>query len=569
MPTVNLSALAGAGQQFFDNNGVPLSGGKLYSYAAGTTTPQTTYTSVSGATAHTNPIVLDSAGRVATGEIWLTAGQNYKFVLKTSTETTLATWDNITGIGGTGVATNAEFVTYDPPFTNAVATNVEAKLAQTVSVKDFGAVGNGVTDDTVAIQAAIDSGAKKIIGIAGNTYKITNTLNILSSSINLDFQNSTLFLNDATGLKSHIAVGNGVTQLNGTRLNNIIFTRSQVATGGYAVDLNFVGVTDVTGCRVFGDSKIFGGIKVIRGVIINIEDNYIQNCVSIGIYLEGTGTGANRTVDVSIRENRVEGGVFGLSTWDFVEGLFCRDNIFFNQSSTCAAINASTNANGLYSFKLQENDFDTAPNGLFVQNVNNVQITDNWFSNNSAKCLAIGLDVAGGVVADNQMYPAVLGIEMYGSYFTVTGNYIAGPGTGCFFKSTASNITFNNNLLQTDYGADVTENPASILIGCNSFVNLLGTITGTGGTGTIIEGNLGDPNRGNATNILVGASPFTYTSESRPSNISIIGGTVSGITVDGEPVSGASTTTVNITLPPRTSMVVTYSSIPTMTSLFL
>ena len=70
--TVNLSALAGAGQQFFDNNGNPLSGGKLYTYAAGTTTPKTTYTSITGLTAHTNPIVLDSAGRVATGEIWLT-----------------------------------------------------------------------------------------------------------------------------------------------------------------------------------------------------------------------------------------------------------------------------------------------------------------------------------------------------------------------------------------------------------------------------------------------------------------------------------------------------------------
>jgi hypothetical protein len=71
--SVNLSALAGAGQQFFDNNGVILSGGKLYSYVAGTTTPQATYTSASGSTPHTNPIILNSAGRVATGEIWLTA----------------------------------------------------------------------------------------------------------------------------------------------------------------------------------------------------------------------------------------------------------------------------------------------------------------------------------------------------------------------------------------------------------------------------------------------------------------------------------------------------------------
>jgi hypothetical protein len=107
--TVNLSSLAGAGAQFFDNNGVILSGGKLYSYAAGTTTPQTTYTSASGSTAHTNPIILNSAGRIATGEIWLTAGIDYKFVLSTSTDVILVTWDNIDGINDI----NASDITVD------------------------------------------------------------------------------------------------------------------------------------------------------------------------------------------------------------------------------------------------------------------------------------------------------------------------------------------------------------------------------------------------------------------------------------------------------------------------
>jgi hypothetical protein len=46
-----------------------------------------------------------------------------------------------------------------------------------VNVKDFGAVGDGVTDDTAAIQAALDSGAKKVILPSGN-YKITTTLNL-------------------------------------------------------------------------------------------------------------------------------------------------------------------------------------------------------------------------------------------------------------------------------------------------------------------------------------------------------------------------------------------------------
>lgn len=97
MPTVTLSIYAGVGAQLFDNNGDPLTGGKLYTYQAGTTTPLATYTSSSGGTAHANPIVLDAAGRVPGGEIWLDYTKKYKFVLQTSTGVTIATYDNVGG----------------------------------------------------------------------------------------------------------------------------------------------------------------------------------------------------------------------------------------------------------------------------------------------------------------------------------------------------------------------------------------------------------------------------------------------------------------------------------------
>jgi len=97
---LNLSPLGGAGWQFFDNNGVPLAGGLLYTYAAGTTTPLATYTTSSGSTANSNPIILDAAGRPA-NEIWLTAAA-YKLVLKTSTNVQLWSMDNITGLPSAG-----------------------------------------------------------------------------------------------------------------------------------------------------------------------------------------------------------------------------------------------------------------------------------------------------------------------------------------------------------------------------------------------------------------------------------------------------------------------------------
>ena len=80
--SVNLSPI-GNGQQFFDNNGVPLSGGLLYTYVAGSSTPLSSFTSSTGSTANTNPIVLDAAGRTP-NPVWLTYGSAYKLLLKDS-----------------------------------------------------------------------------------------------------------------------------------------------------------------------------------------------------------------------------------------------------------------------------------------------------------------------------------------------------------------------------------------------------------------------------------------------------------------------------------------------------
>lgn len=82
--------------QFIDANGNPLSGGKLYTYAAGTTTPLATYTTSAGNIANTNPVILDAAGRAS---VWLAAGM-YKFVLKDSNDVLSYTTDNIAGTYG-------------------------------------------------------------------------------------------------------------------------------------------------------------------------------------------------------------------------------------------------------------------------------------------------------------------------------------------------------------------------------------------------------------------------------------------------------------------------------------
>lgn len=103
---VNLSPVAGAAAQFFDNSGNVLTGGKLYTYDAGTTTPAPTYTTSSGVTAQPNPIILNAAGRVPdSGEIWLSDSVSYKFVLKDQNDVLIGTYDNLVGI-------NSNFVNF-------------------------------------------------------------------------------------------------------------------------------------------------------------------------------------------------------------------------------------------------------------------------------------------------------------------------------------------------------------------------------------------------------------------------------------------------------------------------
>ena len=260
---VNLSPVGGVAAQFFNNDGVPLAGGLIYTYAAGTSTLAATYTSANGGIAHSNPIVLDSAGRVPSGEIWLTDGVSYKFVLKDSSGILIATYDNIVGINSNFVAftnsqeiqtatagqtlftlttmqyspgtnslsvfvdgvnqygpgaqyayvetsstsvtfvsglhvgasvkfttsqlntsgsVDASEVSYTPPFTNSVTTNVEAKLSQYVTVEDFGAVGDGTTNDTTKIQNALDALTSGQTLVFDKNYKVTASLTITNKS---------------------------------------------------------------------------------------------------------------------------------------------------------------------------------------------------------------------------------------------------------------------------------------------------------------------------------------------------------------------------------------------------
>lgn len=96
--TVYLCPLA-AILQYFTDAGVVLSGGKVFTYLAGTSTPQATYTDSTGTVLNSNPIPLNSAGRLQNVNIWQPQGVSLKIVIQDSGGNPIGpTFDQIQGI---------------------------------------------------------------------------------------------------------------------------------------------------------------------------------------------------------------------------------------------------------------------------------------------------------------------------------------------------------------------------------------------------------------------------------------------------------------------------------------
>ena len=186
--------------QFSSAAGVPMASGTLTVYLAGTTTPTSTWQDSALATANSNPITLDARGECV---LWLDSAITYKFVLKNAAGVTQWTGDNITGAASVGMLGNfsasggSALVGFIQSGAGAVARTAQDKMRDSVSVKDFGAVGDGVTDDTAAIQAAVDhaevllvayltpQGPGASVFFPDGSYLLTSPVTITSSGIAL------------------------------------------------------------------------------------------------------------------------------------------------------------------------------------------------------------------------------------------------------------------------------------------------------------------------------------------------------------------------------------------------
>lgn len=431
--------------QWFGSNGRPLAGGKLCAYAAGTSTPLATYTDSTAGTPNTNPVILDVGGRAS---VWI-GPQLYKFVLRSGGDSTCTTgnveWtqDNVSDttlyfvnyVKNVGTAT---LITYTAPFTGAISRTVSSRLSERVSVKDYGATGNGATDDSTAIQAALTQvctgGAGTGLYFPAGRYNIgtqltcTITGGLQGVHIYGDGPQSTLNSTGTNGILQ-ITGSDGVSQdrvflenLQLTGVSNTAFGLKMIGVAGYGLS-NINSDTIAKGIWFVATQQgyIKGGVHLntVKGIVL---DGHISvplgywigsNAADIsGVTLQPAGAGAcweiSGAADLFIHGNHCTTATIGahfVSAAATVNvGNIILDSNHFEVNAT-AAIQIDSGFVGVM-VTISNSSFFNAGNELLLDGTVSTRVLNNAFNGNVAMttcfnvCQFIGNKIFAGTFTD-------------------------------------------------------------------------------------------------------------------------------------------------------------------------
>ena len=294
---------------------------------------------------------------------------------------------------------------YVPTGTGAVTTTVQAKLRETVSVKDFGAVGDGVTDDTAAIQAAISS-----LGTVGGTVNFPTDTYLISSPILVPTKiilegNNSILTGAGTKINDcfHTAyyVGGVLTDLVGTTYGTAYLQQTKITNfrfTNFDICVHAVGLTsmcEISYCR-FAYSK--RAVYVEEGYFLSLRHlraDYIQNSLPAfqfvplngQIYFENL---ACTSCDIAykfqstcqataIKSLDAESCTTGIQFQGIINGVEISGCYFENITGT--AIDFSTNSPQVYNSKVHNNFFNVVGLGVDLRNItaSNVKVEDNYW----------------------------------------------------------------------------------------------------------------------------------------------------------------------------------------------
>jgi hypothetical protein len=359
-----------AKQQFFTDGSTVAAGYLLYTYAANTTTPQATYTNRAGTVANDNPIVLDARGEAT---IYLTPGVVYDYVLKTDQDVTVWTREDVIADAG-----DANAVSFLQAGTGAVPRTTQDELRETVRVRQYGAVGDGTTDDTAAIQKAIDylAGAGGgVVHLGRGNFKISGTLTISSDNVWISGEGpfaSRLTTSANTSACLHFT---------GWRCGIEGFSIAYTAPAAGAVAVFIDGVADFN----FGQIFINGcdvGFDINDATIVHGDDFQVTSYATNGVRVRDGSLDVHINSFILNAGNATNGALGGIRLSNFVDAFMAINGDILNgvyslttEAATYDVGQRPGNSNFTSVF------FDSSANSPAILNdITNTEFIGCWFS---------------------------------------------------------------------------------------------------------------------------------------------------------------------------------------------